>query len=905
MDRWMKETTRRAGLFLAGAMLACASSWATAAGPVADVTPKAPPSLPIIAPPVPADMPRAAETTLDRTTAVEGKTSPAKLVNTRLLPRPPRPYPGPKIAVEHIIEGEDAKMEKLEMHEQHALPKPSTRHRPLGPRGGPDAMFPGSDTQSSPFIPPDPTVACGTQNIIMTANSLCSVWTRQGELVQEFSLMGPDGLFGSQGAGFFVFDPKCLYDALEDRFVIVALEYYESTEFSSILIALSAPGDAQTWTTFRSDAKTAISGVGNAWFDYPGFGYDQNAYYVTGNLFTFGDFASFRGVKFRIFNKQKLIAGLPDNFADLNDFSRSFSSVQSSQHFGSTPTPYFVSVGGTSSQTFLQIHSILSPVANPSRAMKVVVLSQSYNQPDFISACCEDTDDPGCGAGFINTVDDRVFNATWRNGQLYTGHHFTTEAGVVTARWYEVATNGWPTDSSKSPSFVQGGDISGGTTGDGRSIHTFFPAIHVNSLGQVGAVIGMAVEGECAQVGFCGRLPSDPTGAMSDPVSVKTSDGTDQDDFRWGDYYGIALDPIDGKTFWAIGQYNKKFADGAGQNDGWATWIFSFDIANPPSLFAVDDGFDQQIVANAGDPLRIDVQANDYDTQNLTFDIDAFDSTTPAGGTVTLSIGTGPGGRDELEYTPPLSFEGEDTFDYTIRNSQNVTDSAIVKVNVLPAQFLDAEDPGLTEGGIDVLYYVGQTNATDFPDNLPPPYTKTWVPNLNFPQAEGVPFANSGRTTDTVAVFSGYIVVPQQDMYEFCLLRGSGASLFIQDNTIIDDHGVHTPAEGPICGQVGLKAGAHRFRVEFFHATGPHGLMLLATGGGLHNQLLPNGWYLRAADCTADFDQTGFVDIDDYVAFVNAFELGDPACDVDGTGFVDTDDFDYFVCAFVAGCDCG
>ncbi|MCG3122286.1 MAG: hypothetical protein GIKADHBN_00667 [Phycisphaerales bacterium] len=54
--------------------------------------------------------------------------------------------------------------------------------------------------------------------------------------------------------------------------------------------------------------------------------------------------------------------------------------------------------------------------------------------------------------------------------------------------------------------------------------------------------------------------------------------------------------------------------------------------------------------------------------------------------------------------------------------------------------------------------------------------------------------------------------------------------------------------------------------------------------------------------CPADFDKSGFVDTDDYTAFVLAFEAGDPSADFDQTGFVDTDDFTAFVLAFEAGC---
>jgi hypothetical protein len=56
------------------------------------------------------------------------------------------------------------------------------------------------------------------------------------------------------------------------------------------------------------------------------------------------------------------------------------------------------------------------------------------------------------------------------------------------------------------------------------------------------------------------------------------------------------------------------------------------------------------------------------------------------------------------------------------------------------------------------------------------------------------------------------------------------------------------------------------------------------------------------AACPADFDESGFLDTDDFDAFVTAFELGEDAADFDKSGFVDTDDFDNFVRAFELGC---
>ncbi len=54
--------------------------------------------------------------------------------------------------------------------------------------------------------------------------------------------------------------------------------------------------------------------------------------------------------------------------------------------------------------------------------------------------------------------------------------------------------------------------------------------------------------------------------------------------------------------------------------------------------------------------------------------------------------------------------------------------------------------------------------------------------------------------------------------------------------------------------------------------------------------------------CRADFDRSGFVDIEDYDAFVMAFEAGTDDADFDGSGFVDVEDFFAFVFQFQGGC---
>lgn len=91
--------------------------------------------------------------------------------------------------------------------------------------------------------------------------------------------------------------------------------------------------------------------------------------------------------------------------------------------------------------------------------------------------------------------------------------------------------------------------------------------------------------------------------------------------------------------------------------------------------------------------------------------------------------------------------------------------------------------------------------------------------------------------------------------------------------------------------------------VLVFSSATPFDIITLAVG--------PNSWgtvnfmsdnFTVTYVCGADFDGSGFVDTDDYDAFVHAFEAGENTADFDASGFVDTDDFDAYVHAFEAGC---
>ncbi len=89
--------------------------------------------------------------------------------------------------------------------------------------------------------------------------------------------------------------------------------------------------------------------------------------------------------------------------------------------------------------------------------------------------------------------------------------------------------------------------------------------------------------------------------------------------------------------------------------------------------------FHDSVTTNA--PLLIDVLGNDLDANCDFLLIDSFDPVSAYGGTVELSVGTGPGGRDQLLYSPPTTWHAPlDTFNYTAGDGFGGQDAAIVRV---------------------------------------------------------------------------------------------------------------------------------------------------------------------------------------------------------------------------------
>jgi subtilisin family serine protease len=318
--------------------------------------------------------------------------------------------------------------------------------------------------------------------------------------------------------------------------------------------------------------------------------------------------------------------------------------------------------------------------------------------------------------------------------------------------------------------------------------------------------------------------------------------------------------------------------------------------AGPSAPFANADSS----VTLANIATTIDVMANDFDANGDSFAISAFAASSAQGGTVARSVGTGPGGRDQLTYTPRANFIGTDTFTYALTDSTGRT-SGDATVTVL------VEDPALYRApdavphrrpGVKVSYYVtpGYSMLPNF--SLLTPYRSDVVPNINF-ESTGGNYSTSGRADEVGAVYEAVVTAPSTGQYTFYTNSDDGSKLYIGDTLVVNNDGLHGMVE--VGGAIRLQAGTHRVRVEFWENFGGAGLITSWAGPGIPKRVIEPGALTREV-CAADFNGDGFADFFDYDGFVNAFEAGMPDADFNSDGFIDFFDFDEFVQAFEEGC---
>jgi hypothetical protein len=443
------------------------------------------------------------------------------------------------------------------------------------------------------FIPPDPIGAAGIDRLIAVVNVMIEAQSKSGTLLWRDALKD---FFHDLSPQTYTFDPKVIYDHYEDRFLVVVLEKEQSgrnpdpENKSRIFLAVSKDGTpksatAEDWYYHEIIAKTLI-GTEEYWADYPGFEVDEEAIYITANMFSFEGGSGTNKTYLWIIDKgtsDGFYAGSSASVAVYDPFASNSgiaSTTMPAQVFGANGAgigvgTYLVTYSGLSKGTteFIQIVRINNPLGTPSfYLLPYVSLGDIENNIQV-----ELPDAPQLGSDIpIEVNDRRALDCVWRNNVLWL---ITTinprtgpDAGQTTAHWIKISTSGTPT-------LIDQGNIGGEDIA--LNTFTFYPSIAVNSAGD--AMFGFSASAATIYAGayVTGRQTEDSDGIVQASETVKAGEDHYVRTFgdiqepkpnRWGDYSGISLDPTNDQIFWVFNEYAAARGDSSNGEDGrWGT----------------------------------------------------------------------------------------------------------------------------------------------------------------------------------------------------------------------------------------------------------------------------------------------------------------------------------------------
>jgi FG-GAP-like repeat len=444
-----------------------------------------------------------------------------------------------------------------------ALPAPAAPVAPPVSNGFSGLTDPGT------VIPPDTMGAAGLAHLVSALNSGVGIFDKgTGAKLSEVTL---NGFFASLGTGAGQpandpFDPKIAYDQYAGRFVIATLGGGASPN-SWLLIAVSATSDPTgTWFKWAIDADLNNGVQTGNWADYTGLGLDNTNLYLTANMFS--NAGVYKYAKVWVVPKAQLLAGSnPITWTEFSNPPGVTGSLQPVHAYGTSSVGYIVQEGVSS--------------RNPPRvSLKVAAISSTGGVPlwtdlghvqvAYYPATATLPQAPQLGSThLIDSGDQRLLNAVFRNGSIWTTHTVSDNTNAKTeGAWYQIDP------AAASPSFPGGAPIQQGRISDPSRFY-YYPSIAVNAGGEAGVGFSGSSATEYAGAYYTARAVTDTSGTMRGIATLKSGLASYFKDFgtgsnRWGDYSATCVDPTDDRTFWTLQEYAGTPAN------TWATWWGSF-----------------------------------------------------------------------------------------------------------------------------------------------------------------------------------------------------------------------------------------------------------------------------------------------------------------------------------------
>ena len=450
--------------------------------------------------------------------------------------------------------------------------------------GGPKAAqtlstinFTGATLADTNAFPPDSMGAVGPTQFIVAVNGRIRSFVKATGVADAVMNFDTDVFFATVmtppvGTNF-TSDPRIRYDRLSGRWIVTMIDVPGGAGAlpNRVMIAVSDSSTitgSTVWTYFQFQQDlVAPAGNTGSFADYPSLGVDANALYIGVNIFSSaGAFQNSTGFVVR---KSSILGAGPivvTAFRNLITLSGAFPgpfAPQGVDNFDPAATVgYFIGVDA-GSFSLLQLRRVTNPGGTPTLSANIPITVATTQYP----ANVPHLGNTGGTSGLLDGLDDRLYAAQIRNGQLWTAHNIGVNAsGTATTttsvrrnalRWYQFG------NIAGTPTITQSGTVFDNAALGANANWYWIPSINVNGQGH--AAIGFSAAGVArADAAFTGRLATDTLGTMPGPLTRITNTtfnynptltAGNSNPRRWGDFSFTSVDPLDDMSMWTVQEF--------------------------------------------------------------------------------------------------------------------------------------------------------------------------------------------------------------------------------------------------------------------------------------------------------------------------------------------------------------
>jgi hypothetical protein len=472
---------------------------------------------------------------------------------------------------------------------------------------------------STGVVPPDPTGDVGGAYFLHVYNGGGGAIIRIYNTTDGSLAAGPfnmDGLGSGGPCTLGLGDGIVVFDQLASRWLIT-----EFSGTSNTLCTYLSDGDdpvVTTWTRYTFNTPSFP--------DYPKYGVWPDAYYIGAN----------EGPAVYAIDRNAMLAG---QSATLQRFlppalnGLGFQMLPPITVYGATPPPtgapgLFIRDNDDERNNpgsndpdhdFLELFALSidwTTPANSALTGPIQVPESEFNSEFQVGGGFGAIHQPGTTQTLDPLLEVPMVPISYRNFGTYesiVGNHVTrlpddTTNNIAGVRWFELRRTGGianPWQVYQEGTYAP--DDAGG------QISRWMAAIAMDESGNMAMGYSAARDpGVFAGLRYVGREATDTLGVMT-TAETTLVDGTSAQTFadRWGDYFGMGVDPSDGCTFWFTGMY---LPDGGDWRTHFAS--FRFDTCGTPTFTTTADNLTQGVCAATSTPVALSPISIDVNARN-------------------------------------------------------------------------------------------------------------------------------------------------------------------------------------------------------------------------------------------------------------------------------------------------